>query len=90
MAEYQEKMLRALQLLEEARLFVREVEENLTGEQMEELRQRRFGNWVAEPRTVRWMMWHILEHTALHIGQMELTRQLVMHSLPAQLSAPPV
>jgi hypothetical protein len=68
----------AVQVLEKARTFVREVAEGLTAEQLEELRERRFGNWMAEPKTVRWMMWHILEHTALHVGHMELTRQLVL------------
>lgn len=68
---------RALQILTEAQTRVREVAETLTDEQLEELRERRFGNWVGEPKTVRWMMWHILEHTALHVGQMELTRQFV-------------
>lgn len=71
---------RAIQLLEEARVLVREVAEKLTCEQLEELRERRFGNRVVEPKTVRWLMWHILEHTALHIGHMELTRQLALRN----------
>lgn len=69
---------RALQLLMEARTLVHEVVETLTIEQLAEMRERRFGNWVGEPKSVRWMMWHILEHTALHVGHMELTRQLVL------------
>lgn len=69
---------RPIQVLNEAQAFVRIVAESLTAAQLDELRERRFGNWVAEPKTVRWMMWHILEHTALHIGHMELTRQLVL------------
>lgn len=69
---------RATQLLDNARTLVREVAEELTAEQLEELRERRFGNRVAEPQTVHWLMWHILEHTALHVGHMELTRQLVL------------
>lgn len=31
-----------------------------------------------EPKTVRWLMWHILEHTTPHIGHMELTHQLAL------------
>lgn len=80
-----ESAARALQVLVEAQTRVREVAEALTSSQLEEIRERRFGNWVAEPKTVRWMMWHILEHMMLHIGHMELTRQLV---LQAKASAP--
>lgn len=57
---------------------MRKVAGELTAEQLDELRERRFGNWVAEPQTVRWLMWHILEHAALHVGHMELARQLVL------------
>ena len=71
----------AIQLLEEACISVREVATSLSSEQLDEMRERRFGNWVGEPKSVRWMMWHILEHTALHIGHMELTRQLAIQSV---------
>ena len=71
---------RAIQILNEAQLFVRDVLFHLTPEQLEELRERRVGNWVGEPKSVRWLMLHILEHTALHIGHMELTRQLLLKS----------
>ena len=78
LAAQAESSERAEQLLEQARTLVHEVAEDLSAEQLDELRERRFGNWAAEPKTVRWLMWHILEHTTLHVGHMELTRQLVL------------
>lgn len=65
---------RALQVLEKASRETRQAAEALTVAQLEELRERGFG----APQTARWMMWHILEHTMLHIGHMQLTRQLVL------------
>ena len=72
---------RAIELLNEAQIFVQDVLENMTAGQLEEVRQRRVGNWVAEPKTVHWMLLHVLDHTALHVGHMELTRQLVLKQL---------
>jgi hypothetical protein len=71
----------ALLALSAARTCVHATAEALTTSQLDELRERRIGNWLAEPKTVRWMMWHILEHTMLHIGHMELTRQLLPQNL---------
>jgi hypothetical protein len=67
---------RALHILAKARSETRQAAETLTTAQLEELRARDFG----EPQTARWMMWHILEHTMLHIGHMQLTRQLVLRA----------
>ncbi len=64
---------RAIEMLNEAQLFVHDSAENLTEEQLAEVKQRRYG----EPKSVRWMMLHILDHTALHVGHMELLHQLV-------------
>ncbi len=77
---------RALALLEEARLFVRDVASSLTESELEEMRQRRFGSVIVEPKSVRWLLWHVLEHTALHIGQMELTRQLALQATHKRIS----
>jgi len=49
-----ESAQRAIQLLERARIFVREVAQALSVEQLEEVRERRFGDRVAKLKTVRW------------------------------------
>jgi uncharacterized damage-inducible protein DinB len=45
--------------------------ESLTPEQLDEPRERR-----GRALTVRWAAYHTLEHTALHVGHMQLTRQV--------------
>ncbi len=45
--------------------------ESLTTEQFDEMRERR-----GRALTVRWAAYHTLEHTALHVGHMQLTRQV--------------
>ncbi len=45
--------------------------ESLTAAQMDETRERR-GRTV----TVRWAAYHTLEHTAMHVGHMQITRQV--------------
>ena len=45
--------------------------EGLTPAQFDEQRERR-----GRPMTVRWAVYHTLEHTALHVGHMQLTRQV--------------
>ena len=45
--------------------------ESLTTAQLDEARERR-----GRPLTVRWAAYHTLEHTALHVGHMQLTRQV--------------
>lgn len=45
--------------------------ESLTTAQFDETRERR-----GRPITVRWAAYHTLEHTALHVGHMQLTRQV--------------
>lgn len=68
---------RALELLKAAQAAVHEMMDSLTTEQLDEMRERRFGNWVAPSKSVRWMLTHVLDHTALHVGHMEITRQLL-------------
>jgi uncharacterized damage-inducible protein DinB len=45
--------------------------ESLTAEEYDELRTRR-----DRQVTVRWAAYHTLEHTAMHVGHMQLTRQV--------------
>jgi uncharacterized damage-inducible protein DinB len=45
--------------------------ESLTPSQLDETRERR-GRAI----TVRWAAYHTLEHTALHVGHMQITRQV--------------
>ena len=45
--------------------------ESLTTEQLDEPRERR-----GRALSVRWASYHTLEHTALHVGHMQLTRQV--------------
>jgi len=67
--------------LNEAQTFVRHTLETLAPEQLEELRERRVGNWVGESKSVRWMILHVLDHAALHVGHMEITHQLLLKAL---------
>lgn len=45
--------------------------EALTAAQLDEPRERR-----GRTLTVRWAVYHTLEHTALHVGHMQITRQV--------------
>ncbi|HEX2914940.1 MAG TPA: DinB family protein [Chloroflexia bacterium] len=65
---------RAYELLDEATLLVRDVLNRLTPEILDETRVSRSG----ESHTARWWILHLIEHTANHLGHMELTRQLYL------------
>ena len=59
--------------LDAAAKSVEEVLSPLTPSQMEE--DRKYRDRTA---TVRWIILHVIEHTAQHVGHMQLTRQLWM------------
>ncbi len=72
---------RAIELLNEAQTYVEDILNSITPEQLEEMRERHAGNWVGEPKSVRWLLLHMLDHTALHVGHMEITHQFVVKQL---------
>jgi hypothetical protein len=57
--------------LDAAAKIIEQVLSPLTAGQMEE--DRKYRDRTA---TVRWIILHVIEHTALHLGHMQLTRQL--------------
>lgn len=59
--------------LDAAAKVIEEVLSPLTVSQMEE--DRKYRDRTA---TVRWVILHVIEHTAQHVGHMQLTRQLLM------------
>src|SRR6185437_13274154 len=59
------------QLLDDSLARSRARLESLTTVQLDEAREHR-----GRPITVRWAAYHTLEHTALHVGHMQLTRQV--------------
>ncbi len=59
--------------LDAASKVIEEVLSPLTVSQMEE--DRKYRDRTA---TVRWIILHVIEHTAQHVGHMQLTRQLLM------------
>jgi uncharacterized damage-inducible protein DinB len=60
--------------LDTALKYSREAFDRLTADQLGEIRKSPQGD---REFTVAWIIAHVLRHTALHLGHMEVTRQLV-------------
>lgn len=57
--------------LDDSATLVREILETVTSEMLDQTRLYR-----GEPVTVRWILTRVLTHTALHVGHIQITRQL--------------
>lgn len=64
------------QLLSQTSMITNKIFTNLSSEKLDEIR-------LVEnrPVPVRWAILHVIDHTALHLGHMQITRQLATNGL---------
>ena len=74
--EFETRGVDAAEMLERLRAALDTTREVLAGVEVARLGEVRTAGMFDEQRTVGWALLHALEHTALHAGHIQLTRQL--------------